>query len=102
MTEQLDLLNIPLARRTDPHTSHEAAESLARRATQRRTVLMILRGLPEGVTDEELVSLIGANLSPSGVRTRRHELVEQGLVVDTGIRRKTNSGRSAIVWAAAA
>jgi predicted ArsR family transcriptional regulator len=36
--------------------------------------------------------------SPSGLRTRRHELTDIGYVEDSDLRVKTYSGRSAIVW----
>ncbi len=39
--------------------------------------------------------------SPSGLRTRRKELVDAGLVVDTGRRGTLRSGRLSIIWAAA-
>jgi hypothetical protein len=36
--------------------------------------------------------------SESGIRTRRAELVDKGLVADTGKRAKTPFGRQATVW----
>jgi hypothetical protein len=36
--------------------------------------------------------------SESGIRSRRAELVDRGLVVDTGRRIRLESGRYAIVW----
>jgi len=58
------------------------------------------------MTDEELYTSYGKAViaglapmaSPSGVRSRRAELVVLGLVEDTGLRRKLVSGRNAIVW----
>jgi len=58
------------------------------------------------MTDEELFTCytkaVAAGLapiaSPSGVRSRRAELVVLGLVEDTGTKRKLVSGRNAIVW----
>lgn len=38
----------------------------------------------------------------STVRTRRKELLDAGLVKDTGVREKLESGRNAIIWQAAA
>lgn len=97
------------ARATDPPTSRQAAASIAgeRLRASQQAVLHVLRRYGP-MCDVELVdrySLLaeryGSQQSPSGIRSRRHELVEAGEVVDTGERRKLASGRNAIVWAAA-
>lgn len=95
------------ARRTDPHTSHEAARSFTPDELSRtqQAVYWTLYGLGPS-TDEELVDAYLAyarrtgytRLSHSGVRTRRRELADIGMVVDTGETRATRSGRQAIVW----
>ena len=62
----------------------------------------ILSGLREesylGQTDEEIA--LAWELNPSTSRPRRIELVNAGLVVDSGRTRKTISGRAATVWIA--
>jgi hypothetical protein len=101
----------PIARGTDPDTSHAAAESAKPTAgTIRRHVLETLRAAGRsdrlrGMTDEELVEHFRtANLpgTPSGIRTRRRELVdsEPPLVADSGVTRRTATGRAAVVWIA--
>lgn len=52
-----------------------------------------------GLTDEECQGVTG--LSPSSQRPRRIALVDAGRLKDSGLTRKTSSGRSAIVWAVA-
>lgn len=91
----------PRARNTDPETSHQAATSVADlRHTQR--IVYTLLSIEGPQTDEELLLLwndrIAERISPSGLRTRRNELVDAGLVRDTGERRPIQSGRNAIVW----
>ena len=54
----------------------------------------------KGATDEEMQDALGMN--PSTQRPRRIELVDRGLVADSGQKRKTRSGRNAVVWIAAA
>ena len=49
-----------------------------------------------GCTDEQLQNALG--LDGSTERPRRGELVTQGLVEDSGLRRKSASGRDCIVW----
>jgi lipid A disaccharide synthetase len=49
-----------------------------------------------GMTDEEMQTAL--NMNPSTQRPRRIELVESGLVQDSGRIRKTKSGRNAVVW----
>ena len=94
---------MPFARKNDPLTSHEAAWSV-RNLTQTQRVILGLLVQPK--TDEELIAsyrnLSWAGRAPmaseSGIRSRRHELVEQGLVESVGLG-KTVFGRSATVWA---
>lgn len=99
---------MPSARTTDPETSHQAAESIdpdTVRVSQ-ASILFVLARQP--MTDDELVAEylelategVVRQQSPSGIRTRRKELVTAGWVEDTGHRRLLASGRSAVVWAA--
>lgn len=92
---------MPAARTTDPRTSHEAARSVKHLTA---TKIVILDLLSRAVCDEELVERYnfrthhGApKASPSGVRSRRKELVDAGLVEQYGLD-WTDSGRSTIVW----
>lgn len=88
------------ARRTDPVTSHLAADSVDNvTATQ----AYILRCLKRPRNDSQLVQAYNAyktapRASESGIRSRRAELVDRGLVVDTGRRVRLDSGRYSIVW----
>jgi len=104
----------PLARSTDPATSHNAArlvdkmkaadiqEEILRIVSARVFRDKVLEGSSAplvGFTDEELVEgLVPGSVSPSGVRTRRNELVRGGWLRDSGYRRRTRSGREAIIW----
>jgi hypothetical protein len=93
------------ARTTDPETSHAAAASVRGLNRSRGLVYAVLEALGDA-TDEELYDEIVARhgigrISVSGARTRRKELVELGLVVDSRVRRPMRSGRSAVVWALA-
>lgn len=105
-TEQGDLLAYAAeeahARLTDPDTSHAAAASVNVRRSQQQ-VLALLREGP--ATDQHLATRAyerGLTISPSGLRSRRHELVDAGLVEDTGLRERLPSGRHAAVWRATA
>lgn len=85
----------------DPETSHAAAESLDRgyvRASQ-QSVLLFLR-ICGPMTDAQLVRDYSGTpaQSPSGLRTRRSELTQAGLVRDSGRRVRLPSGRYAIEW----
>lgn len=88
------------ARTTDPLTSHEAAASVQNEQTIRHWVLKLL---DRPRTDVELVEVYGKmkyapRASDSGIRSRRAELVADGLVKATGARVKLPSGRYANVW----
>lgn len=67
-----------------------------------RVLALLLRARANGIgglTDEEIQMALEMN--PSTERPRRIELQSAGLVVDSGIRRPTRSGRLAVVWSAA-
>src|SRR4249920_842717 len=88
-----------LARRTDPHTSHEAAASVLPKLSElRRTVYeLLLQAGPYGLTDYAIEEHLHNH--GSTYRTRRAELVAMGLVEDAGITRVIN-GRARKVWRA--
>lgn len=89
----------PVARRTDPITSHQAARLADTTAdTNRALALRTLRAHPDGLTDFELAELTG--LQQNSVGKRRGELRDAGLVEDTGKRRPSTTGSPAIVWRA--
>lgn len=102
---QPSLLDLPdpstrLHHRRDPDTSRQAAQSILGALTEiQQRVLDYARDHPEGFTDADLgAAFPGASYST--YRTRRGELVEKGLIVDTGQRVKLPSGRGAVVWRA--
>jgi DNA-binding transcriptional ArsR family regulator len=89
----------PMARRSDPVTSWDAAADASRKAdTHRARVLATLRAHRDGLTDFELADLLGLQQTSAG--KRRGELRDQGLVIDSGRRRPAPSGSLAIVWRA--
>jgi len=77
-------------------TSYEAAQKV--NAKQLRTLVVSLhKKAPAGLTDAELDVM-----RPVGcptLRPRRCELYKQGVIIDTGLRRKSPlSDRNMIVW----
>lgn len=93
------------ARLTDPETSHKAARSLTTEAmTKTQTAILELLARYE-LTDEGIKELYNKSVelgywkpvSESGLRSRRAELVERGLVTRAGIG-KTRFGRECIIW----
>jgi hypothetical protein len=103
--EDLQPTYMPMARVSDPKTSHEAAASVrAVTATHDRIIEVLERYGPASDEDINAYYFNLAELfewppvSPSGLRSRRAELVKLGKVVDTGERTKTASGRSTILW----
>ena len=89
----------PIARTSDPATSWKAATSVKKKTinTAMRTILSALSMSP--LTDEELHDNHAPfhKVSPSGLRTRRNELLKAGLIVSCG-EGKTKSGRSCHKW----
>lgn len=95
-SDQLNLLSWkgPGARRSDPETSHAAANQFRPREAH-TNVLAALREFGNA-TDFELAARLG--LQQTSVGKRRGELRDAGLVEDSGKRRCSPSGSSAIVW----
>ena len=92
----------PVARRTDPSTSHEAAWSLRDLNEWPGRGRALLNRLHDA-TDEGLVDAYEADygpVSPSTVRTRRRELQDLGAIVVVG-RSHTRGGRPCQVFRAA-
>jgi hypothetical protein len=88
------------ARNTDIETSHEAAASVTNITPTREYILKALR---KPRTDSEMIEFYrGLKKAPlaseSGLRSRRAELVEMGLVRDSGKRVRLESGRYSVVW----
>lgn len=94
------------ARTTDPKTSHDAAATVDV-ATERARVLSILAD-HDALTDEEIEAIHmwreksrgWGPSSASGLRSRRAELVREGLVVERDRLGTTKAGRRSIRWAA--
>jgi hypothetical protein len=95
------------ARRTDPETSQDAAASITSkkiRASQSAIYSVLVESGP--LCDLDIAAAYAHRLtegtvpiqSPSGLRTRRSELVDLGRVHDSGRRVKLPSGRESIVW----
>jgi hypothetical protein len=98
-----------LARIHDPHSSHEAADSLAdsHLFSSQEEVWFLLASFGP-LADHELVArheeqvatlAYPRRFQPQRLRTARNELYRQGRVVKTGKRALTPSGRHAIIWA---
>lgn len=95
------------ARSGDPTTSHAAAASVDDLRCSQRAVLAVFTRFGDEMTDEELIArydrlVLGGEAprqSPSGIRSRRAELVGGGHLVDTKRTTKLRSGRKAVLWA---
>lgn len=91
---------MPNARRTDPQTSHDAARTVDDvTATQAFIVKALTRPATDSVLIDRYRNMKRAPLaSESGIRSRRAELVDRGIVRDSGKRDVLPSGRKSIVW----
>lgn len=94
------------ARKTDPSTSHEAAESVADISVLQKNLLDIFKRTGRGLTDEQLVERYNtwrmrkkwASASPQSIRSRRSELVVKGYIEFDGEYGVTVFGRKTRVW----
>lgn len=97
---------MPHARHTDPTTSHEAAAGIdPAQLTKTKGAILNLLAVP--MTDDQLRAaygeLVALGISPaaseSGLRTRRSELHQHGLIKPVGYG-QTGYKRRAIIWQA--
>jgi hypothetical protein len=85
-----------------PHQSHSdtsRASAIAEAPTfgmKARTVLVGFAHSMSGLTDEEGQERL--QMEGNSYRPCRVTLMDQGLIYDTGFRRKTRAGRPAVVW----
>lgn len=92
----------PLARNTDPETSHEAAKDASFRASRHRLLALQTLDRFGPLTDFELASRTG--LQQNSIGKRRKECQDSGLVMNfftplgEKVRRPSPSGSSALVW----
>lgn len=82
-------------------TSEAAADAIKPSAAKLREQvrLFIAEAGKKGATDEEIQD--GTGINPSTQRPRRVELCQLGIITDSNRKRKTKSGREAVVWIAA-
>jgi hypothetical protein len=90
----------PRARRSDPLTSHEAADTNDI-AGSRSAVLQVLTASQKPLADHEIEMAhrlyVYRPYTSSRLRTARHELVTDGLIESSGTTR-TPSGRRTQTW----
>lgn len=98
-SDQLTLLSEPRARRRDPDTSRHAAASITPGRTE-GAILDAFQVCADGMTDDDLVFVLGRDYYPPTVKTARSRLSKAGLLVPSGEVRRSNRGRDMIVWKA--
>lgn len=85
-------------RRTDPITSATAATAVRLTSGSLRELVLdvLVAAGPHGRTDHELEARL--HRGRDTLSKRRQELGLQGLVIDSGTKRRTPRGRDAVVW----
>ena len=92
----------PTARNTDPITSHQAAraQTPAKVRSEHRLVLELLRWEP--LTDFDLAERASQTLQRKvksvSIGKRRGELRDLGLVADSGLKGRSDTGSAAVRW----
>ena len=78
-------------------TSRKAAQSVAPDAGRlRKMCIAIMEKSRDGLTADEAADALGESVL--SIRPRFSELLRGAAIMDSGLRRKNISGRSAIVW----
>jgi hypothetical protein len=87
----------PTSRMADPDTARAAGNAHpSLRANDRHAALLAHAANPAGLSDFELADIMGRQQTSAG--KRRGELRDLGFIEDSGLRRDSPSGSSAIVW----
>lgn len=92
-------------RNTDPYTSWAAGFEAQDRARQIRVVVLSALRNFGPMTHDDLIEAVNRvrPVSPSGVRTRTRELVDEGLVEPVpNMVSKSRMGRTSLLWRAVA
>jgi hypothetical protein len=82
-----------LARRTDPQTSHDAADTIGDQAER---AIRRLYAIPRHLTDDEICDLL-PELYPPTVKSARSRLTKAGFLVGWGTEPSAR-GRAMTVW----
>ena len=98
--DDLPLFDRAYARKTDPVTSHEAAEKITPHlGTIDDAIYKALLEVGErGATSDEIVKM--TDIKYRSVTPRLKPMCKKGLVVDSGECRNGDSGRRQIIWRA--
>lgn len=94
--------NAPMARHTDPESSHAAAREVTASGlaeSQRQVCLSILKLSPHGLTSDEIAEI--AEISRHIPARRLSELERRGLVIRGEQRASRVTGRLGVTWRAA-
>ena len=95
------------ARRSDPDTSHMAADTSAPQISKLQAIVLGMVAASElGLTDSEIDAQYASRVIAEGwpvvryetPRRRRSDLAGMGSLVDSGIRRLNPFGRPEVVW----
>ena len=98
--DDLPLFDRAYARKTDPVTSHEAAEAITPllNKVEQGIYDALCSFLPKGATSDEIVEASGIQYRT--VTPRLKPMCRKGFVVDSGEHKRGDSGRRQIIWMA--
>ena len=98
--ERVRRIQTPAARRSDPDTSHEAAEHVTRSGARQRHIEIVIAAVRAhpGLTSLELADVCG--LERHEVARRTADAEASGAIRKGPVKRQAN-GRSAVTWEAA-
>ena len=92
------------ARKSDPITSHLAADAVGDTTPLQRRILTLFEVSHIGLNDEQLIVMYKSAFghvwpaTESSLRSRRNDLVVKGHLRDSGQTRPTATGHKSIVW----